>query len=139
MVFSSGKQKKRYLADINVTPFVDVMLVLLVIFMVTAPMMQQGIDVNLPKVASKSLPAREDIMVVTINAKREVFLNESKINLNEFKEKFPRIMENRVNKDVFLKADKTVPYGMVVEVMAEIKKAGIERLGMVTSQSEEKR
>jgi biopolymer transport protein TolR len=139
MVFSSGKQKKRYLADINVTPFVDVMLVLLVIFMVTAPMMQQGIDVNLPKVASKSLPAREDIMVVTINAKREVFLNESKINLNEFKEKFPRIMENRVSKDVFLKADKTVPYGMVVEVMAEIKKAGIERLGMVTSQSEEKR
>ena len=139
MVFSSGKQKKRYLADINVTPFVDVMLVLLVIFMVTAPMMQQGIDVNLPKVASKSLPAREDIMVVTINAKREVFLNESKINLNEFKEKFPRIMENRVSKDVFLKADKTVPYGMVVELMAEIKKAGIERLGMVTSQSEEKR
>jgi biopolymer transport protein TolR len=139
MVFSSGKQKRRYLADINVTPFVDVMLVLLVIFMVTAPMMQQGIDVNLPKVASKSLPARENIMVVTINAKREVFLNESKINLNEFKEKFPRIMENRVSKDVFLKADKTVPYGMVVEVMAEIKKAGIERLGMVTSQSEEKR
>jgi len=139
MVFSSSKQKRRYLADINVTPFVDVMLVLLVIFMVTAPMMQQGIDVNLPKVASKSLPAREDIMVVTINAKREVFLNESKINLNEFKEKFPRIMENRVSKDVFLKADKTVPYGMVVEVMAEIKKAGIERLGMVTSQSEEKR
>jgi biopolymer transport protein TolR len=139
MVFSSSKQKRRYLADINVTPFVDVMLVLLVIFMVTAPMMQQGIDVNLPKVASKSLPAREDIMVVTINAKREVFLNESKINLNEFKEKFPRIMENRVSKDVFFKADKTVPYGMVVEVMAEIKKAGIERLGMVTSQSEEKR
>jgi biopolymer transport protein TolR len=136
---SSSSQRRRFLADINVTPFVDVMLVLLVIFMVTAPMMQHGIDVNLPKVASKSLPAKEDVMVITINAKKEIFLNESKIGLKEFKEKFPKIMENRLNKDVFLKADKTVPYGMVVEVMAEIKKAGIERLGMVTSQLEEKR
>jgi biopolymer transport protein TolR len=136
---SSGSQRRRFLADINVTPFVDVMLVLLVIFMVTAPMMQHGIDVNLPKVASKSLPAKEDVMIVTINAKKEIFLNESKIGMNEFKEKFSKIMENRLNKDVFLKADKTVPYGMVVEVMAEIKKAGIERLGMVTTQFEEKK
>jgi biopolymer transport protein TolR len=135
---TAGNQRRRFLADINVTPFVDVMLVLLVIFMVTAPMMQHGIDVNLPRVASKSLPAKEDIMVITINAKKEIFLNESKIGLQEFKEKFPKIMENRISKDVFLKADKTVPYGMVVEVMAEIKKAGIERLGMVTSQYEEK-
>jgi biopolymer transport protein TolR len=134
-----SKQKRRFLADINVTPFVDVMLVLLVIFMVTAPMMQHGIDVSLPKVASKSLPAKEDVMVVTITAKKEIFLNESKIALKEFKEKFSKIMENRLNRDVFLKADQTVPYGLVVEVMAEIKKAGIERLGMVTSQFEEKR
>ena len=138
-MISGRSQKRRFLADINVTPFVDVMLVLLVIFMVTAPMMQHGIDVNLPKVASKNLPAKEDVLIITINAKKELFLNESKIGLNEFKEKFPKIMENRVSKDVFLKADKTVPYGMVVEVMAEIKRAGIERLGMVTSQSEEKR
>jgi biopolymer transport protein TolR len=138
-MISGRSQKRRFLADINVTPFVDVMLVLLVIFMVTAPMMQHGIDVNLPKVASKNLPAKEDVLIIAINAKNELFLNESKIGLNEFKEKFPKIMENRVSKDVFLKADKTVPYGMVVEVMAEIKRAGIERLGMVTSQSEEKR
>jgi biopolymer transport protein TolR len=138
-MISGRSQKRRFLADINVTPFVDVMLVLLVIFMVTAPMMQHGIDVNLPKVASKNLPAKEDVLIIAINAKKELFLNESKIGLNEFKEKFPKIMENRVSKDVFLKADKTVPYGMVVEVMAEIKRAGIERLGMVTSQSEEKR
>jgi len=138
-MISVSKQKRRFLSDINVTPFVDVMLVLLVIFMVTAPMMQHGIDVNLPKVASKNLPAKEDVLIIAINAKKELFLNESKIGLNEFKEKFPKIMENRVSKDVFLKADKTVPYGMVVEVMAEIKRAGIERLGMVTSQSEEKR
>jgi len=135
----SSNQRKRFLSEINVTPFVDVMLVLLVIFMVTAPMMQQGIDVNLPKVASKGLSAKEDVMVVTIDAKREIFLNESKIGFSEFKEKFQKIMENRLHKDVFLKADKSVPYGMVVEVMAEIKKAGVERLGMVTSQSEEKR
>jgi biopolymer transport protein TolR len=138
-MISGRSQKRRFLSDINVTPFVDVMLVLLVIFMVTAPMMQHGIDVNLPKVASKNLPAKEDVLIIAINAKKELFLNESKIGLNEFKEKFPKIMENRVSKDVFLKADKTVPYGMVVEVMAEIKRAGIERLGMVTSQSEEKR
>ena len=138
-MISGRSQKRRFLADINVTPLVDVMLVLLVIFMVTAPMMQHGIDVNLPKVASKNLPAKEDVLIIAINAKKELFLNESKIGLNEFKEKFPKIMENRVSKDVFLKADKTVPYGMVVEVMAEIKRAGIERLGMVTSQSEEKR
>jgi biopolymer transport protein TolR len=138
-MISGRSQKRRFLSDINVTPFVDVMLVLLVIFMVTAPMMQHGIDVNLPKVASKNLPAKEDVLIIAINAKKELFLNESKIGLNEFKEKFPKIMENRVSKDVFLKADKTVPYGMVVEVMAEIKRAGIERLGMVTSPSEEKR
>ena len=138
-MIAGRSQKRRLLSDINVTPFVDVMLVLLVIFMVTAPMMQHGIDVNLPKVASKNLPAKEDVLIITINAKKELFLNESKIGLNEFKEKFPKIMENRVSKDVFLKADKTVPYGMVVEVMAEIKRAGIERLGMVTSPSEEKR
>lgn len=138
-MISSGYQKRKFLADINVTPFVDVMLVLLVIFMVTAPMMQQGIDVNLPRVAAKSLPAKEDILIITINNRKEIFLNETKIDFNDFKEKFPKIMENRLNKDVYLKADKTVPYGLVVEVMAIIKKTGIERLGMVTSPYEEKR
>ena len=117
------------LSEINVTPFVDVMLVLLVIFMVTAPLLQQGVDVNLPKAKGKDLPPDERISLV-IKRDRTIYMNDTPISMKEMRQKLDAI--SRLNPNVFLKADKDVPYGLVVEVMGEIKEAGIEKLGMVT-------
>ncbi len=122
-------RNKTVMAEINVTPFVDVMLVLLVIFMVTAPLMQQGVDVNLPKAKGKELPPDERISLV-IKRDRTVFMNDAPVSMAEMKQKLEAI--SRLNPNVFLKADKDVPYGLVVEVMGEIKEAGIEKLGMIT-------
>ena len=117
------------MSEINVTPFVDVMLVLLVIFMVTAPLMQQGVDVNLPKAKGKELPPDERISLV-IKKDRTVYMNDTPVSMAEMKKKLEAI--SKLNPHVFLKADKDVPYGLVVEVMGEIKEAGIEKLGMIT-------
>jgi len=120
---------KQVLSEINVTPFVDVMLVLLVIFMVTAPLLQQGIDVNLPKAKGKSLPPEERITLV-VKKGDAIYMNDNPVSLSEMGRKLKAI--SKMNPNVFLKADKDVPYGFVVEVMGEIKEAGIEKLGMIT-------
>lgn len=117
------------LSEINVTPFVDVMLVLLVIFMVTAPLLQQGVDVNLPKAKGKDLPPEERITIV-IKKGGNIFMNDNPVSMNDMVKKLSAI--SKLNPNVFLKADKDVPYGLVVEVMGEIKEAGIEKLGMIT-------
>jgi biopolymer transport protein TolR len=122
-------RNRTVLSEINVTPFVDVMLVLLVIFMVTAPLLQQGVDVNLPKAKGKDLPPDERISLV-IKRDRTVYMNETPVSMQEMRQKLVAI--SKLNPNVFLKADKDVPYGLVVEVMGEIKEAGIEKLGMVT-------
>ena len=120
------------MSQINVTPLVDVMLVLLVIFMVTAPMMQQGVQVNLPKAETKALKSPEEAVVVSIDRGGKTFIDKTEINPSELKTKLSAMFVNRAKKEVFLKADRDVPYGEVVKTMAEIKGAGIERLGMVT-------
>ena len=120
------------MSQINVTPLVDVMLVLLVIFMVTAPMMQQGVQVNLPKAETKALTAPEESVVVSIEKSGGVFINSAQIPASELRAKLSEMFATRSKKEVFLKADKDVTYGEVVKAMAEIKGAGIERLGMVT-------
>jgi biopolymer transport protein TolR len=120
------------MSEINVTPFVDVMLVLLIIFMVAAPMMTQGVDVNLPKTESKNIKTSDDPLMLTINHKKEIFLESHQIPLESLEIKIKKIFENRRNKEVLLRADKDIPYGFVINVIASVKKAGIEKLGMVT-------
>ncbi|KPK44719.1 MAG: protein TolR [Nitrospira bacterium SM23_35] len=122
-------REREVLSEINVTPFVDVMLVLLVIFMVTAPLLQQGIDVNLPKAKGKDLPPEERITLV-IKRNGRIYMNDNTVTLRELRKKLEAI--SALNPNVFLKADKDVPYGFVVEVMSDIKEAGIEKLGMIT-------
>jgi biopolymer transport protein TolR len=117
------------LSEINVTPFVDVMLVLLVIFMVTAPLLQQGIDVNLPHAKGKDLPPEERITLI-VKKGGFIYMNDNPVSMTEMRKKLEAI--GKLNPNVFLKADKDVPYGFVVEVMSEIKEAGIEKLGMIT-------
>jgi biopolymer transport protein TolR len=122
-------RERNVLSEINVTPFVDVMLVLLVIFMVTAPLLQQGIDVNLPKAKGKDLPPEERINLI-IKRGGVIYMNDNPVSMTEMRKKLEAI--SKLNPNVFLKADKDVPYGLVVEVMGEIKEAGIEKLGMIT-------
>jgi len=129
----------RPMAEINVTPLVDVMLVLLIIFMVTAPMLQMGIDVNLPRVKAKSVDVAEEKLVLTINGAKEIFLNKSRMPLSELGVKLKHIFASRIEREVYLRADRNVPYGFVVEVMAEIRKAGVDKLGMITEPPEEPR
>ena len=124
------------LAEINVTPLVDVVLVLLIIFMVTAPMLQMGIDVNLPRVKSNSIDVTEEKIVLTINKTREIFINKSSIPLADLNVKLEGILASRIDREVFLRADRDVPYGFVVEVMSQVRKAGIDTLGMITEPPE---
>ncbi len=127
------------MAEINVTPLVDVMLVLLIIFMVTAPLLQMGIDVNLPRVKAKSIDVAEEKMVLTITPAKEIFINKNKIPVNDLRTKLESIFSNRTDREIFMRADKAIPYGFVVEVMSEVRKAGIDKLGMITEPSEERR
>jgi biopolymer transport protein TolR len=124
-----AERDREVMSEINVTPFVDVMLVLLIIFMVTAPLLQQGIDVNLPKAKGKDMPPEERIALV-IRRDQKIYMNDTPVTVGEMRRKLESI--SKMNPNVFLKADKDVPYGLVVEVMGEIKEAGIEKLGMVT-------
>ncbi len=127
---------QKAMSEINVTPFVDVMLVLLIIFMVTAPMLSMGIDVNLPRVKSKSVDVTEEKLVLTITEAREIFLNKNKMQLGELNFKLEAIFSNRIDREVFLRADRSVPYGFVVQVMSEVRKAGVDKLGLITEPPE---
>lgn len=122
---------KGFVAEINVTPFVDVMLVLLIIFMVTAPLMTQGLEVDLPQTETvEVLPTESDHLVLTINKDGSMFLDEYAVTLAELPGHLKRMVKAK-NKQLFLRADKAVPYGTVVDVMGRIKGVGIERLGVV--------
>jgi len=125
-----------FLAEINVTPFVDVMLVLLIIFMVTAPLMVQGLEVDLPETKTvASLPKGKDHMVMTIKKDGTFFLDEYAVTLKELPGHLERLVKAE-NKSLYLRADKEVPYGTVVRVMDEIKTAGIDRIGIMAEPEE---
>jgi biopolymer transport protein TolR len=127
-----GGNDDRLMSEINVTPFVDVMLVLLIIFMVTAPMMIQGVEVSLPEATSKPLSSEQEQLVITIDQNNQVYINDFRVSIENLKEKLMQITKNQKADEIYLRADKTVAYGMVVYVMSEIKGAGIEKLGMIT-------
>jgi biopolymer transport protein TolR len=127
-----GGNNNSFMSDINVTPFVDVMLVLLIIFMVTAPMMIEGVNVSLPEATSEPLSAEQDPLIITIDKNNLLYINDYQVTLDFLQEKLISILDGRVGQEVYLKADKNISYGVVVRVMSEIKGAGIEKLGMVT-------
>ncbi len=132
-----GSGSDRLMSDINVTPFVDVMLVLLIIFMVTAPMMVQGVDVALPEVSAKPMVTDKENLTVTIDRETRIYINDFQVRMDFLREKLQKILAGKTDREVFFRADKDVPYGVVVSVMAEIKAAGVEKLGMVTDPFEE--
>lgn len=121
-----------FMSDINVTPFVDVMLVLLIIFMVTAPMMTQGVDIDLPEATADSIGTEKEMLIVAIDKKNQVYINDYKVDIDSLQEKLITIRKGRADSRVYLKADQDISYGMVVQVMSLIKGAGIDNLGMVT-------
>ena len=129
---TGGGNNGHLMSDINVTPLVDVMLVLLIIFMVTAPMMMQGVDVSLPEATAEPLESEKENLIITVDKENKVFINDFQVSVDGLGEKLKKILEGRSDREVFLKADKDISYGTVVKVMAEVKGAGVEKLGMVT-------
>ena len=124
--------RRRPMSEINVTPFVDVMLVLLIIFMVTAPLIQQGIDVQLPKTQTEGLPSSGEVLVVTVNREGSVFVQSSEVPMQELEAKLGSIFAARGDREVFLRADEQVAYGTVAKALAILRRAGASRIGMVT-------
>ncbi len=126
--------KGRFMADVNVTPFVDVMLVLLIIFMVTAPMMTQGLEVDLPQTRAVSvLPKDNESLVLTVKSDGALFLDKYQVELGELEGQVRRLVTDQ-KKQLFLRADQAVPYGTVVKVMGVVKMAGVDKLGVVAEE-----
>ena len=133
MAFSNGNGgDRRLMAEINVTPLVDVMLVLLIIFMVTAPMLTQGVDVNLPQANAKALQSEEERLVITVDANSRIYIGKQIVEFNRLTPVLTGILGRRADRQVYFRADRSVPYGFVVKVIAEVRNAGVEKLGMVT-------
>ena len=123
---------RRMMSEINVTPLVDVMLVLLIIFMVTAPMLTQGVDVNLPQADAKALRAEEERLVITVDMHSRIFIGKQPVEFNRLNPALKAIVAARTDRQVNFRADRGVPYGFVVKVISGVRNAGIEKLGMVT-------
>jgi len=138
-VGSSSRRQRSSLSQINVTPFVDVMLVLLIIFMVTAPMLDQGVQVDLPEVEeSPGLPSQQEPLVVTMQRDGKIFIGKAEVKqVSKLGPVLQQALKGKPDREVFLEADTNVPYGRVVQVMAAVKRAGVEKLGMVTRLPEE--
>jgi biopolymer transport protein TolR len=136
---TASQRDSTTISQINVTPLVDVMLVLLVIFMVTAPIIQQGVQVNLPQAKAGAIPGTEELLVVSIAKNGKIYLNDNPMSVAELGDKLRAIRKLQTDKQVYLRADQDVRYGLVMKTITEIKQAGIERLGMVTRPSADER
>ncbi len=129
---AKGSSSRVVMSEINVTPFVDVMLVLLIIFMVTAPMMQQGLDVELPQTASSGVPATDEPFILVIKKNKQIQAGEANLPIAQLANKLKAIFETRKNKQIYIQADRQVDYGFVAEAMGEIRAAGIYQIGLIT-------
>lgn len=129
---SNSKKSRAALSEINVTPLVDVMLVLLIMFMVTTPLMQQGISVDLPKTSSSGVEVNDEPFIIVIAADKKITIAKNDISLEALKPKLKAIFQNKKNKSVYIQADRRVDYGLVAEVMAEVKAAGIFSINLIT-------
>ena len=134
MIVHTGRGHHRLVSDINITPFVDVMLVLLIIFMVTAPLLQQGLPVNLPQAQSQALKRAKNDIVVTVQKGGQIYIGDEAtvIPMDRLEEQLTGIFATRQQKDLFIKADTDLLYGVVVKIMSIAKKAGVDRIGMIT-------
>ncbi len=133
MAMSSGNRNGRtVLSEINVTPLVDVMLVLLIIFMITAPMMQQGLEVDLPETANSGVSTNDEPFILVIKSDKRILAGTAELSLDTLKDKIKAIFETRKNKQLYIQADKKVDYGVVAEAMGELKAAGIHSIGLIT-------
>lgn len=130
--------KKNKISEINVTPLVDVILVLLIIFMITAPMLNHGIKVNLPIASSGKISDNNKPIILHVNSKKEIFIDSSKIEFKTLKIRLEYIYKNKENKEIFIKADKDLKYGFIASVISETKNAGIKKIGLVTLPTENK-
>lgn len=132
MAMTSGGGPSAPMSEINITPLVDVMLVLLIIFMITAPMIGRGVELDLPKAEAQPMDVDESKLVMTIDKERQVFLGETLIPHEQLEDALVNNARLQREGELYLKADETIPYGFVIQVMAIVKKAGIPKLGMVT-------
>lgn len=129
---SLGGTGRRARSEINVTPFVDVMLVLLVIFIATAPLMQQGMDVNLPETNTQALRVADAPLILSVDASGKYYLGRKEVPAAELEQRLKALFESRGSKEIFLRADRDAPYGVVVKGMAAARRAGSDKLGIVT-------
>lgn len=136
MAMQTAGDRGRPLSEINVTPFVDVMLVLLVIFMVTAPLLQYGVQVDLPEPSRQALEIPQEQVVLSIQKDRTIFVDRYKVALKDLGPKLKAIYQGRKEKEIFLNADENVPYGYVVKVMSVVRESGIDRMGLITESPE---
>ena len=130
--FKTSSDDQGPVSEINITPLVDVMLVLLVIFMVTAPLLESGIPIQLPKASSKALPKAESPVTLNLSKDSRIFLEKEEVNLKGLAAKLSSHYQKRDKKEIFIRADETLPYGFVAQTMAAVKNAGIHKIGLVT-------
>ena len=128
-------RRRRYtpIADINVTPLVDVMLVLLIIFMITAPLLQVGVPVDLPKTSAQQVGGKDEPLVVSVNSKDEVFLGETRYELKDLSDKLKAVHEEKPDQRVFIRGDKNVLLGSAVDIMSVAKRAGAAKIAILTA------
>ncbi len=143
MAFGGGGGSRQTLSDINVTPLVDVMLVLLIVFMVTAPLIQQGVEVKLPQARAQPVKSEDEKLVLSVKADRTIWLGTTdkpaQLTLDSLEDKLRANVRAQRDAQLYLMADRDLPYGFVVDVMAAVQRAGVTNVGMITDPREERR
>ena len=138
MAFNLKRSEREPMSEINVTPFVDVMLVLLIIFMVTAPLLTVGVQVDLPEASADTLPEESEPLTLTINSKGEVFIQETKIEFNNLIKKILAVSNNRTDTRIYVRGDKTINYGRVLEVMGILSGSGFTKVALISEPYKER-